>query len=232
LIGSQPEAPELSLADVQRRFSEVLRRFLGTLASQRPLVLFVDDLQWANPGTVELLAELLGDERVQHLLVVVAYRPAEAQPVLRESLRTTGGRDVTLSLRPLSTRAVTNLVADALGREAPDVAPLAHHLQERSGGNPFFLTQLLTSLQADGVIAFDRPTGAWHWDHEKLGPAEATNSSTSRTLACSAFPSARASCSPRPPASAGRSSSLSSPRSPAPRRRRSRRGSSPQGARI
>ena len=80
VIGDQPPAPDLSPQDAQRRFHSVLRRFLAVFACQEhPLALFLDDLQWLDPATIDLLEDLLAQQDIRHLLLVGAYRDNEVK---------------------------------------------------------------------------------------------------------------------------------------------------------
>ena len=170
IIGPQPAVPELSLGDAENRLRRVLREFLAAFTTQEhSLVLFLDDLQWADAASVRLLMDVVTHPATRYLLFVGAYRNDEvgpAHPLVRalDEARADGARIRVLAVGPLAGADSTELVADTLHTGAGEVAPLAHALAEKTGGNPFFLIQLLTALHRDGAIAFDAGRGRWTWD--------------------------------------------------------------------
>ena len=120
LVGPQPPVPELSLNDAQRRFHLVVRRLLGVFARpEHPLVLFLDDLQWLDAGTLDLLEDLQTQTDLRHLLLIGAYRNDDvtpAHPLIRRmaAIRQAGARFDEVVLMPLGSEDVGRMVADAL----------------------------------------------------------------------------------------------------------------------
>ena len=174
VIGKQPPVAELPPHEARGRFQFVFRRFLGTFAtSEHPLALFLDDLQWLDTATLELLERLITDPDVQHVLVIGAYRDNEvssSHPLMRTlaAIRDAGARAQEIVLAPLRLDDVERLIADAL-RCGPDSAgPLALLIHEKTGGNPFFAIQLLTALVEEGLVRFDRDAAAWTWDLDRI----------------------------------------------------------------
>src|ERR1700723_3246287 len=140
IIGEQPPVPDLSPRDAQSRFQLVFRRFLGAFArAEHPLALFLDDLQWLDAATLELLERLVTDPDVRHLMLVGAYRDNEvssSHPLMRTlaGIRRFGVRMQEIVLAPLRMDDVERLVADAL-RTEPDAAhALAQLVHEKTGG--------------------------------------------------------------------------------------------------
>ena len=174
IIGPQPPVPELSPQEAQHRFLFVFQRFVRVLASERhPLVLFLDDLQWADLSSLMLLQSLLAEPQLQHLLIVGAYREGEkdsAHPLRRmlESLEQEGTRITAVNLPPLEPVHIAQLVAETFRCAPGRSAPLARLLWERSGGNPFFVGQLLRALYEDRLIDFNADLAEWTWDLEAI----------------------------------------------------------------
>jgi predicted ATPase/transcriptional regulator with GAF, ATPase, and Fis domain len=174
IIGKQPSVPDLPPRDAQNRFQLVLRRFLGAFARpEHPLALFLDDLQWLDAATLDLLEHLLKHQEVRHVLLVGAYRDNEvtpSHPLLRtlEAIRNTGARVQEMVLGPLGLDDVSRLVSDALHSERENVRPLAQLVQEKTGGNPFFVIQFLTALAEDELLAFDSLMRVWQWDMNRI----------------------------------------------------------------
>ncbi|WP_437932389.1 AAA family ATPase [Sorangium sp. So ce291] len=173
IIGKQPPVEPLPVGVGQNRFLRTFQQFVSVLARrEHPLVLFLDDLQWADTGSIRLLQQLLTHPHTRYLLVVGAYRDGEvgrAHPLASalDEIVAAGVPIHPLPLGPLSREATRALVADALRCDAQRSAPLADRVHDKTGGNPFFATQLLSSLQKDGLLRLDREAGAWRWDlHE------------------------------------------------------------------
>ncbi|HWW14489.1 MAG TPA: serine/threonine-protein kinase PknK, partial [Candidatus Dormibacteraeota bacterium] len=181
IIGKQRSVPELPLRDAQNRFQMAFRRFLCAFARpEHPLALFLDDLQWLDAATLDLIEHLVTHAEVRHLLLVGAYRDNEvspSDPLLRtlEAIRKAGVRVREIVLAPLGLDDVAALISDPL-RCAPDHAwPLAQLVQEKTGGNPFFAIQFLTALVEEGLLEFDPVTGAWQWDMNRIRAKSCTD---------------------------------------------------------
>jgi predicted ATPase/signal transduction histidine kinase/DNA-binding response OmpR family regulator/HPt (histidine-containing phosphotransfer) domain-containing protein len=174
VIGRQPPVPELAPQDTHNRFQMVFRRFLGVFArAEHPLVLFLDDLQWLDTATLELLEHLVTHSEVRSLLLVAAYRDNEVgpgHPLLRtfETIRTSGARVEDIVLRPLALDDVGRLVADTLHCELERARSLAQLVHEKTGGNPFFTIQFFTALAEEGLLTFDQEAAAWNWDVARI----------------------------------------------------------------
>ncbi|MDY7227322.1 trifunctional serine/threonine-protein kinase/ATP-binding protein/sensor histidine kinase [Hyalangium rubrum] len=172
IAGKQPPAPELSPAEAQQRFNRTFRRFLGVFATpEHPLVVFLDDLQWADLASLQLLQHLLTHPETPPVLLLGAYRDTEVGPshplaMTLEELHKVGARLTDLRLEPLSLGDVRQLVADTLpGAGMEVIEPLSVLAQEKTGGNPFFLLQFLLTLNQDGLLV-RTPEGRWLWDAE------------------------------------------------------------------
>jgi PAS domain S-box-containing protein len=174
IIGDQPPVPELPPQDAQRRFQLVLRRFIGVFARpEHPLALFLDDLQWLDAATLDLLEDLPTRSDLQHLMLIGAYRDNEvtaAHPLMRklDAIRRAGARVQEIRLTPLARDHVGQLVADALRCEPARSAELAALLHQKTAGNPFFLIQFLHALSEEGLLRFEHDQARWCWDVERI----------------------------------------------------------------
>ncbi|MFM0092980.1 AAA family ATPase [Paraburkholderia sediminicola] len=174
IIGEQPPAPVLPPQDAQNRFQIVFRRFLGVFARpEHPLALFIDDLQWVDTATLDLLAHLVTHPDVKHVLLVGAYRDNEvdaSHPFARtlESISRAEGAVQQIDLTPLMPDSVTQLVADSLHCDSATARPLAQLVHEKTGGNPFFTIQFLTALADGDLLAFDHGAATWCWDLPRI----------------------------------------------------------------
>jgi len=140
---------------------------------EHPLALFLDDLQWLDAATLDLLEHLVTHSEVRHLLLVGAYRDNEvgpAHPLMRtlEAIRKARARVQEIVLAPLGLDDVCQLVADALHCEPELAQPLAQLVQQKTGGNPFFAIQFFKALAEEGLLAFDTVAPAWKWDINRI----------------------------------------------------------------
>jgi PAS domain S-box-containing protein len=172
IIGEPPPVPELPPKDAQRRFQMVIRQFIGVFARpEHPLALFLDDLQWLDSATLDLLEHLLTQPDVRHLMLIGAYRDNEvnsAHPLVRklEAIRKAGAIVHEIVLAPLTREDLGRLIGDALHCEPERVTALAGLIHEKTAGNPFFANQLISVLVEEGLLTFDY--GRWSWDLNRI----------------------------------------------------------------
>jgi PAS domain S-box-containing protein len=174
IIGEQPPVPELSPRDAQRRFQLVFRRLTGVFARpDHPLVLFLDDLQWHDAATFDLLEDLLTRADLRHLLLIGAYRANEVDvthPLMRRlaAIRHAGARVQGICLAPLHSDGVSQFIADALRCQPAHADALARLTHEKTGGNPFFMIQFLQTLAEENLLTFDHDKARWSWDLDRI----------------------------------------------------------------
>jgi PAS domain S-box-containing protein len=175
IIGDQPPVPELEPQQAQGRFQLVFRRFMGVFARpEHPLVLFLDDLQWLDAATLDLIEDLLTRSDLQHLMLIGAYRDNEVDathPLMRkvQVIRNTGAKIEEITLAPLAHDDLGQLIADALRCDSVRTAsPLAALVQDKTAGNPFFVIQFLCSLAEEGLLCFDHSAACWFWDLDRI----------------------------------------------------------------
>jgi len=182
VLGPQPPVLALGLSEAQIRFTLVLRSFVRALAkAEHPLVLFIDDLQWADGASLALLQTLLTDPDMTHLLVVVAMRDTEIGPshpfrlFIQELAQGSGAAPVRVMLGPLDRQAVARLLAEATRAKADAVGPLADLVTAKTGGNPFFVGEFLRELSRDGLLRFDAQRREFLWDLEAVRQRHTTD---------------------------------------------------------
>ncbi|MCP4873788.1 MAG: AAA family ATPase [Proteobacteria bacterium] len=185
IIGEQPPAPELSGDAAALRFRELFGRFVGALAaSDHPLVLFLDDLQWADQPSLNLLEGLVTDPQVGWLLLIGSYRDNEVPPshpvaIMRADIRTKRAaadmaEDCDIELQGLELDDLVAMTADTVRRPADEARSLAELIQSKTAGNPFFVNQFLDQLHASGLFEHD-PRGYWTWDLDAIAGSELTD---------------------------------------------------------
>jgi len=174
IIGEPAPVPELDPQQAQRRFSLVLRRFIAVFArAEHPLALFLDDLQWLDAATLELLEDLLTHPQLRYLMVVGAYRDNEVDahhPLTArlQAIRQAGAPVHEVRLAPLARPHIEQLIAESLHCPAPSVMGLAQLVQDKTAGNPFFVIQFLQALAEESLLAYDLAARRWRWDSQRI----------------------------------------------------------------
>ncbi|MHB8817126.1 MAG: ATP-binding protein, partial [Steroidobacteraceae bacterium] len=174
VIGEQPPVPELPPQEAQGRFQLVFRRFISVFARpEHPLALFLDDLQWLDVATLDLLEELLTRTDLQYLLLIGAYRDNEVNathPLMRklDAIRQAGAALQHIVLTPLARDDLGQLLADSLHCKLESAAPLAELIHQKTTGNPFFAIQFISTLADEGLLTFDYDDRRWVWDLRRI----------------------------------------------------------------
>ncbi|TAF36114.1 MAG: response regulator [Oscillatoriales cyanobacterium] len=175
IIGKQPEVPQLGPTESQNRFNRVFKQFISVFTAQsHPLVIFLDDLQWADSASLKLIELLVTDSDSKYLLIIGAYRDNEvsaAHPLIVtiENIAKTQVKTQpivsNIILAPLNLSHVKELIADTLDAQITEkIELLAELLFNKTQGNPFFLTQLLRTLYQENLLVYDFSSSAWQWD--------------------------------------------------------------------
>ena len=174
IIGVQPDIPELAGAESQNRFNYVFRKFVKAICTkEHPLVLFIDDLQWADSASLNLLEILLTDSGVGCLLCIGAYRTNEvsvSHPVMNavSQIKEAGTTIELISVENLSLENLTQLLYDAFNGSRETILALAELVYEKTRGNAFFVRQFLKLIYEDKLLQFDFRTSNWHWNIDKI----------------------------------------------------------------
>ncbi|MCB1180065.1 MAG: AAA family ATPase, partial [Leptospiraceae bacterium] len=181
ILGDQPPVAELEPKESQNRFNLYFERFIHVLLKpEHPLVIFLDDLQWADSASLRFMQNLLTGDGVKHLLFIGAYRDNEVyagHPFL-EMIKDLEKINLPISnflLKPLSGSDIINLLSDTFQTPNDKNRELSELLIKKTEGNPFFLRELLKSLYGDEKIQFSHSSGKWNWDIEEIQNAEITD---------------------------------------------------------
>ena len=169
IIGPQTQVQDLPPAESQNRFQILFLNFVKVFASEEhPLVIFLDDLQWSDVPTLNLVSRLVTSHELNHLLIIGAYRDNEVDATHPLSLTL---RDIEkkrrikrLDLQPLNQQAITQLAKDTLLCDDEHAAELSQILYEKTRGNPFFTIKLMKDLRAREVFHFNPAIGSWDYD--------------------------------------------------------------------
>ncbi|WP_426559117.1 AAA family ATPase, partial [Dapis sp. BLCC M172] len=170
IIGQQPPATELSGSAVQNRFNLLFSKFVSIFTTkEHPLVILLDDLQWADSASLNLLKVLINESETGYLLVLGAYRDNEVFPahplmLTLDEIQKQDANINTLTLTTLDKKYITNLVADTLLSSTEIATPLSQLIYQKTRGNPFFTTQFLKGLHQENLIKFNSKKGYWQCD--------------------------------------------------------------------
>ena len=170
IIGQQPNVPKLSGSAAQNRFNLVFGKFVKVFSSKdHPLVIFLDDLQWVDSASLNLLQLIMNESTIGYLLILGAYRDNEVFPghpliLTLEEIRKQKATIHTLNLKPLAEVDITQLIADTLLCSLEVAAPLSQLVNQKTQGNPFFTNQFLKGLYEENCITFNKKIGYWQCD--------------------------------------------------------------------
>ncbi|HEY9876155.1 MAG TPA: AAA family ATPase [Candidatus Obscuribacterales bacterium] len=181
IVGKQPPVPSLGASESQNRFNRVFQQFIHVFTKpEHPLVLFLDDLQWADSASLKLIQLLMTDTDSQYLLLIGAYRDNEVSATHQlmltiDEIQLTGANITNIILQPLDLTHVSQLVSDTLHSDIERSKSLSELIFNKTQGNPFFLTQLLKSLYQENLLSFNFNTGRWQWDIEHIQDIDITD---------------------------------------------------------
>lgn len=174
VIGPQPNVASVGSQESQNRFLLVFQNFIRAVSqAEHPLVLFIEDWQWADLASLNLLKVLLTEPDIHHLLIIGGYRNNEVSAshpfaMTLAELSQQGAIIHTLELTNLSCANVNTLIADALHCDQATIQPLAELVYEKTLGNAFFTTTFLKALYEESLLTFDWQAQCWQWDLDKI----------------------------------------------------------------
>ncbi|HZI05942.1 MAG TPA: AAA family ATPase, partial [Archangium sp.] len=175
LLGEQPAPEPLPTTESRHRLHFVLQRFLQLFTEGgRPLVIFLDDLQWADSATLSFLQSLVCSAEVRHLLLIGTYRDQEVSAghplsLLMGELEAAAPAQVRqLHLSELGPEDVTAMVGESLRTDLETARPLARMVHAKTGGNPLFVKEFLRFLHVNGLLTFDESSPGWSWELQRI----------------------------------------------------------------
>jgi len=180
ILGKQPNVTALSGIQAQNRFSYVVNQFIDAIAlKEHPLVIFIDDWQWADIASLDLLKSLVEGKAKEYLLVISAYRNNEISDshpfsLTLSDISNSAIYSESIHLENLTKQATKTLIYDAL-QGVDEVQELSQLVYEKTQGNAFFLVQFLDMLEKNNYLRFDLQQGHWIWDIEELNKLNITN---------------------------------------------------------
>lgn len=170
IVGPQPPIQPLEPTEAQNRFNLVFQNFLHVLCqADHPLVIFLDDLQWADLASLKLIERIVIDPEIRYLLVIGAYRNNEVDPnhplaILIDRLQTEDLTINQITLTPLNIESLCQLMAETLLGAIEMVRPLAELVAGKTSGNPFFVNEFLRTIYQENLLVFEPQQRIWQWD--------------------------------------------------------------------
>ncbi|MDJ0618691.1 MAG: AAA family ATPase [Calothrix sp. MO_192.B10] len=174
IIGKQVPVPHLKFTEAQNRFNLVFQKFINIFSTkEHPLVIFLDDLHWADSGSLKLIQLLMNSSDIKHLLVIGTYRNHEVIHTnifmnILEEMQNTEVKISTIILDSLNVEYIHQLLVDLCHCKSEISYLLAKILHKKTNGNPFFLIQLLKAIHQEQLVEFDDYHGAWKWDIDRI----------------------------------------------------------------
>ncbi|HBE18198.1 MAG TPA: serine/threonine-protein kinase PknK [Cyanobacteria bacterium UBA11149] len=181
IIGKQPPVQPLEPAQAQNRFNRVFQNFIRIFCQKdHPLVIFLDDLQWADFGTLKLIELMMSDSNMEYFLLLGAYRDNEVDvnhPTILtiERLKEQGAIVNQIILTPLNIENITQLLIDTLHRDREAVKSFAELILEKTSGNPFFINEFLKTIEEENLFTFNFERQCWEWETRQIKALDITD---------------------------------------------------------
>ncbi|MDY7006468.1 MAG: AAA family ATPase [Cyanobacteriota bacterium] len=181
IIGKQPPVPTLGTNEAQNRFNLVISNFIRACCnSENPLTLFLDDLQWADSGSLKLIEKMLSEGQIEYLFLLGAYRNNEVSPshplaITLRKLQQNNNVINKIILKNLPRHQIACLIGDTLHYIPENVCNLAKLVRQKTGGNPFFINEFLRALYRENLLQFHFKLRKWQWNIEEIEARSFTN---------------------------------------------------------
>lgn len=171
IIGVQESVDEIIGSESKNRFQFIFRNLLRSLCSGRyPIVLLLDDLQWADEDSLDLLLALVSDKSIKNLMIIGIYRDEEANidnhrlsitlSEMKEVIKISTTR---IELGTLDNDEINNLLCDTLLKSPLETFPLTVYIKKRTDGNALYVKLFLEFLAKEGFLFLCQNSGKWRW---------------------------------------------------------------------
>ncbi len=181
VVGNQPSIANVGPIETQNRFQMYFLNFIKVLCDEdHPFILFIDDLQWIDSASMDLLKTIIFDDEVRHLLIVGAYRDNEvnqSHPLMLTLDEIRNERDIVnlIILDPLDLETTNSLIANSMQCDSETTLQLSQLCYKNTNGNPFFLKQYIFDLVDKGFISFENNNMVWNWDFDNIQETECSD---------------------------------------------------------
>jgi PAS domain S-box-containing protein len=175
IIGFQPPLPQVGIKEQENRFNLVVQNFITAISNpNHPLILFLDDLQWADSSSLKLLIKLLNNQNIVSLFIIVSYRnnpvylTNNLQYFLQNATKLQGKKITKITLDNLTINDVHHLINDTLNQSPQETQSLADLVYHKTQGNSFFIREFLKSLFVEKLLFFNQEQYQWQWDIQAI----------------------------------------------------------------
>ncbi|MDX1961025.1 MAG: AAA family ATPase, partial [Leptospiraceae bacterium] len=181
ILGKQLPVQDLSPSESQNRFNQTFKEFLKVLSTkEHPIVLFLDDMQWADSDSLKLIQNIMSDSEISYLLFICSYRSNEVDSTHQlihtlDQIEKSDCKIETLSLKVLQEEDIQKILSETFASNQGNVIELAKIIISKTDGNPFFVNEFLKSLYNESLIFFNRDSSKWEWDISKIENAGITD---------------------------------------------------------
>lgn len=171
IIGPQEDVLKLGQLESQNRLNSVFQNFIKIIADKSPLILFIDDLQWADHSSLNLLLALLQNQEIKSFFLILSFRDNEnnllINPFIKSIEKEYNNKKyidfISLELDDLKLVDLNHWLSELLHTEQNATKDLSAHVLEKTKGNPFFIIQLIKSFNEKGILFFNTKEGRWDW---------------------------------------------------------------------
>ncbi|MGF1485701.1 MAG: AAA family ATPase [Prochloraceae cyanobacterium] len=180
ITGEVAEVAILPPKEAENRFNFVFKRFIKVFArSEHPLVIFLDDLQWADRASLGLIESILTELEENYLLLIGTYRDNEVSPLhplisTVEEIEKAGVKIEKILLDPLKKSEINDLIVDSFNCSFEAAENLGELILSKTDGNPFFIDRFLRSLYAENLLYFNDRERNWEWDLKAIKKRDIT----------------------------------------------------------
>ncbi|MGE6260030.1 AAA family ATPase [Heyndrickxia sporothermodurans] len=174
LIGKQPKPQSLSALETQSRFLMAFQKFVHVFAKrEHPLVLFLDDLQWADRASIDLVQYLLTQPISQYLLIIGAYRDDEIKvghpfSLMMEEVHKTNIHLHEIPVTSLEYHHISQFISESFHHQVSEIDRMTTVIQRISQGNPYYVRQLVLALYEENIVTYDYHLQRWMTDSKLL----------------------------------------------------------------
>ncbi|MEO9484572.1 MAG: ATP-binding sensor histidine kinase [Ekhidna sp.] len=181
LIGTQQEIPKLGGLESQNRLNYLFSSFIKAIATaDHPVVLFIDDLQWADSASLSLLNVLMSNKELNYFMCICAYRDNEVSSdhlfsITVSEIRKKGGKVSEIKIGNLGMANTQQLITDSINLPIDAIHSLSNLVFDKTHGNAFFVTQFLKKLAEESLLYFDHQERKWKWNIEKINERNITD---------------------------------------------------------
>ena len=181
IVGPQPSLQPLEPSEAKNRFNRVFQSFVRVFCQRsHPLVIFLDDLQWSDSASLQLIELIMTDSQTEYLLLLGAYRDNEVNPnhpamLWVDRLKEQDTIVNSIILKPLGLGEIVQLLADTLHRDRETVQALAVVVLQKTSGNPFFINEFLRTIYQENLLTLDQNRRCWQWDTDRVRAAGITD---------------------------------------------------------